>query len=129
MAHPIQIILTRQLAAYLSVPLLLVDPNGNLLFYNEPAEAILGKRFDETGVMPLEEWSSILTRVDDEGQPIPLEDIATMVTLTKKRPTYKRYHIRGLDGVVRHIEVTSIPITGLQGDCLGAATFFWEISE
>ena len=26
MAHPIQIILTRQLAAYLSVPLLLVDP-------------------------------------------------------------------------------------------------------
>ena len=71
----------------------------------------------------------MLTRVDDEGQPIPLEDIATMITLTKKRPTYKSYHTRGLDGVVRHIEVTSIPITGLQGDFLGAATFFWEISE
>ena len=48
MAHPIQIILTRQLAAYLSVPLFLVDPKGNLLFYNEPAEAILGRRFDPT---------------------------------------------------------------------------------
>ena len=46
MAHPIQIILTRQLATYLSVPLFLVDPKGNLLFYNEPAEAILGRRFD-----------------------------------------------------------------------------------
>ena len=129
MAHPIQIILTRQLAAYLSVPLLLFDPEGNLLFYNEPAESILGRRFDEAGAMSLEEWSSTLTRVDDEGQPVPLEDFATMITLTKKRPTYKRYHARGLDGVVRHIEVTSIPITGLQDDFLGAATLFWEISE
>ncbi len=129
MAHPIQIILTRQLAAYLSVPLFLFDPKGNLLFYNEPAEAILGSRFDETGAMPLEEWLSAFNRVDDEGQPVPLDDIATMITLTKKRPAYKRYHARGLDGVVRHIEVTSIPITGLQGDFLGAMALFWELSE
>jgi hypothetical protein len=33
MAQPIQIILMRQLAGYLSVPLLLVGPNGDLLFY------------------------------------------------------------------------------------------------
>ncbi len=129
MAHPIQIILTRQLAAYLSVPLLLFDPKGDLLFYNEPAEAILGRRFDETGAMPLEEWSSALTRFDDEGQPIPREDLPLTITLTKKRPAHKRYHTRGLDGVVRHIEVTTIPITGLQGDFLGAATLFWELSE
>ncbi len=129
MTHPIQIILTRQLAAYLSVPLFLVDPKGNLLFYNEPAEAIPGRRFDETGVIPLEEWSSAFTRFDDEGQPIPPEDLPLMITLTKKRPAYKRYHTRGLDGVVRHIEVTSIPITGLQGDILGAVALFWELSE
>ena len=58
MAHPIQIILTRQLAGYLSVPTFLVDPNGTLLFYNEPAEVLLGRRFDETGAMPAEEWSN-----------------------------------------------------------------------
>ncbi len=129
MAHPIQIILTRQLAAYLSVPLFLVDPKGNLLFYNEPAEAILGSRFDETGAMPLEEWLSAFTRFDDERQPIPPEELPLMITLTKKRPAHKRYHTRGLDGVVRHIEATSIPITGLQGDFLGVMMFFWELSE
>jgi hypothetical protein len=43
MAQPIQIILMRQLAGYLSVPLFLVGPNGDLLFYNEPAETILGR--------------------------------------------------------------------------------------
>ncbi len=129
MAHPIQIILTRQLAAYLSVPLFLVDPKGNLLFYNEPAEPILGGRFDETGAMPLEEWSTAFNRVDDEGQPIPPEDLPLMISLTEKRPAYKRMHMEGLDGVARHIEVTSIPITGLEGDLLGAVAFFWELSE
>ena len=51
MAQTIQIILMRQLAGYLSVPLFLVGPKGDLLFYNEPAEAILGRRFDETGAI------------------------------------------------------------------------------
>ncbi len=129
MAHPIQIILTRQLAAYLSVPIFLFDPAGKLIFYNEPAEAILGSRFDETGAMPLEEWMSAFTRFDDEGQPIPPEDLPLMITLTKKRPAYKRYHTRGPDDVVRHIEATSIPLTGLQGDFLGAVVLFWELSE
>ena len=129
MAHPIQIILTRQLGAYLSVPLFLFDPKGNLIFYNEPAEAILGRRFDETGVMSLEEWSSALTRFDDEGKHIPRENLPLIITLTKKRPAYKRYHTRGLDGVVRQMEVTSIPITGLQGAFPGAVALFWEFSE
>ncbi len=129
MAHPIQIILTRQLAAYLSVPLFLVDPKGNLLFYNEPAEAILGRRFDETGEIPLEEWWSAFTRSDDEGKPMQPEDHPLMITLTEKGPTYKRYHTRGLNGVTRRIEVTSIPIIGLQGDLLGAVALFWELSE
>ena len=82
-----------------------------------------------TRIFGTHKWSSAFTRVDDEGQPIPPEDLPLMITLTKKRPAYKRYHIRGLDGVLRHIEATSIPITGLRGDFLGAAALFWEISE
>jgi PAS domain-containing protein len=127
MTHPIQIILMRQLAGYLSVPLFLVDPGGDLLFYNEPAEAILGRRFDETGSMPAQEWSSAFTPEDHEGHPIPPEDLPLMITVTKKRPAYQRFFIRGLDGVLRHVEVASIPITGLDGAFLGAAALFWEV--
>jgi PAS domain-containing protein len=129
MAHPIQIILMRQLAGYLSVPLFLVDPQGSLLFYNEPAETLLGRRFEETGAMPAEEWSSVFTPVDDGGQPIPPNDLPLMITLTKRRPAFRRFFIRSLDGVLRRLEVASIPITGLQGDFLGAAALFWELSE
>ena len=124
MGHPIQIILMKQLAGYLSIPLFLVGPNGDLLFYNEPAEALLGRRFDETGAMSAKEWSSAFMPEDSEGHPVPPEDVPLMITITKKRPAYLRFFIRGLDGVRRHVEVASIPIAGLDGDFLGGAALF-----
>jgi PAS domain-containing protein len=127
MTHPIEIILTRQLAEYLSVPLFLVDPKGDLLFYNEPAEALLGRRFEETGGMPAEDWSSAFKAVDDRGQPIAPADLPLMITLATRLPAHKRFRIVGHDGVSRRIEVTAIPIAGLTGDFLGAAALFWEL--
>ena len=129
MAHPIQIILTRQLAGYLSVPVFLVDQKGNLLFYNEPAEVILGRRFEETGAMPAEEWATVFTPEDGQGRPIPPDDLPLMITLATQRPAYRRFFIRGLDGAVRQVEVAAIPIIGLQGDFLGAVALFWEASS
>ena len=129
MAFPIQIILIRQLAGYLGVPLFLVDPTGDLLFYNEPAEVILGLRFEETGAMPAKIWSSIFTPVDEQGQPIPPESLPLMSALASQRPAHKRFYIQGMDAVRRHIDVVSIPIIGLQGEFVGAAALFWEIQE
>jgi PAS domain-containing protein len=129
MAHPIQIILLRQLAGYLSVPVFLVDPKGDLLFYNEPAEVIIGQRFEETGAMSADVWSSAFIPEDERGNPIPPDKVPLMISVTERRPAYKRFFIRGLDGIARHVEVASIPIVGLQGDFLGAAALFWEVSE
>jgi PAS domain-containing protein len=127
MALPIQIILIRQLAGYLGVPLLLVDPKGDLLFYNEAAEVILGQRFEETGPMPAKALAAIFTPVDEQGQPIPPEQLPLMIALTTRRPAHKRLYLHGLNGVRRHIEVASIPIVGLQSEFLGAASLYWEI--
>ena len=127
MSHPIEIILTRQLAEYLSVPLLLVDSKGDLLFYNEPAESILGQRFEDTGSMPPEQWSKSFTAVDEQGQPIAPDELPLMITLSTRMPAHRRLHL--VDGAhgSRAIEVTSIPIAGLHGDFLGAAAMFWEL--
>lgn len=129
MAHPIQIILTRQLAGYLSVPLFLVDAKGNLLFYNEPAEPILGRRFEETGTMAVEEWSSTFQMLDETGQPLPPDSRPLRITLSERRPAFRRVCIRGLNGALRNLEVASIPITGLEGEFLGAAALFWELPK
>ena len=127
LALPIEIILTRQLAGYLSVPLFLVDPQGTLLFYTEPAEAILGRRFDETGAMPAEEWSSAFDPTDDEGRPVPPGELPLMITLVSHRPAYKRIQVHGMDGIQRRIDIVSIPLVGLERTLVGAVALFWEV--
>ena len=62
-AYEIEIILNRQLADCLSIPVFITDTAGNLIFYNEPAEEILGKRYEETGEMPVEMWGTIFKPV------------------------------------------------------------------
>lgn len=57
----IQVILARQLAGCLDMPILIADTAGTLIFYNEPAEAILNQRFDETGELPVAEWVELFS--------------------------------------------------------------------
>ena len=125
--HEVEVILARQLASYLAIPIFLVDPQGTLLFYNEPAELILGRRFEETGKMPLEEWSTIFTPTDDDGEPITPHDLPLVIALTQGRPAHRSMYIQGLDGVPREIEVTGIPLFGQADRHLGALALFWEV--
>jgi PAS domain-containing protein len=41
----------------LSMPVFITDTKGNLIFYNEPAEQLLGSRFEDAGEMKVETWS------------------------------------------------------------------------
>jgi len=125
----IEVILTRHLASYLAMPMFIVDPVGNLVFYNEPAEGILGRRFEETGEMPASEWSTVFTPTNEAGEPLPPETLPLMIALTKRQPTYRTFWIRGLDGVPRHLEVTAFPLVGQSDRFLGAVAIFWEVTE
>lgn len=60
MAHAVELILARQLASGLSVPVLLVDAHGDTLFYNESAEAIFGRQFADIDVLPFEGRTAML---------------------------------------------------------------------
>lgn len=122
----IEVILTRHLASYLAMPIFLVDPSGTLVFYNEPAELILGKRFDETGAMPAGEWATVFAPTDATGAPVPAHALPLMIALTERRPVHRQFWIRGLDGVPRLIEVTAFPLLGIARRDLGAVAIFWE---
>jgi len=125
----IETILTRQLASYLSMPIFIVDPSGNLLFYNESAEEILGQRFEETGEMPATEWSTAFTATDREGTTFPPNKMPLMIALTEHRPAHDKFWIRGRDDVLRHIEVTAFPLVGQAERNLGAIAIFWEVKD
>jgi PAS domain-containing protein len=125
----IEVILARQLAEYLVMPIFIVNPEGDLLFYNESAEDILGRRYDETGPMPASEWSTIFEPVDQQGQPLMPEDLPLMIAMTKLHPAHGRFWIKGLDETLREIEVTAFPLIAQADRYLGAISIFWEVPK
>src|SRR5262245_13654558 len=123
---PIELILARQLASYLAMPIFLVDAAGTLVFYNEPAERILGRHFDETGEMSAAEWAAVFAPNDEAGHPIPPEKVPLMIAHVERRPVHVRLQIRGLDHVSRQIEATAMPLIAPAGRYVGAVAIFWE---
>lgn len=126
MAHEIEIILNRQLADCLSIPVFITDTGGNLIFYNEPAEEVLGKRFEDTGEMPVEEWSTIFKPLDGNGDPMAPEELPLVNTLSDQSPYHKSFQILSLKGKKQPISVTSYPIISRAGNFLGAVAIFWK---
>jgi PAS domain-containing protein len=125
-AYEIEIILTRQLADCLSIPIFITDTIGNLIFYNEPAEGLLGKRFEETGEMPVEMWATIFTPMDEFSNILPPDELPLVKTLKYCHPYHKTFWIKSLQGDKSKISVTSYPIIGREQKFLGAVAIFWK---
>lgn len=122
----IEVILSRHLAECLAMPIFIVNPGGDLIFYNEPAEAILGQNYTETGTMPAKEWATIFQPFDAEGNPLSPDDLPLIIALKEHHPAHKVFNIHGKDGVLREIEVTAFPLIGQADRFLGALAIFWE---
>lgn len=116
-------------AEILRTPVFIVDPDGNLLFYNEAAGKVLGRRFSETGPMAASAWTRIFVPTDESGNPLLPESLPLMIALTELRPAYGTMWIRGLDNLQRHLGVAAVPITQRGGEIGGSMAVFWELRE
>lgn len=125
--HEIEVILARHLAEHLAMPMFIVNPQGELLYYNEPAESVLGLRYNETGPLAAQEWSTLFQPMDQTGQPIQPESLPLMIATLQRRPAHRTFWIHGMDGALRQIEVTAIPLLVHSGRFLGAIAIFWEV--
>jgi len=123
----VEMILVRQLAGYLFVPVVVVDTAGTLIFYNEPAERILGVRFEETGRIDREEAERLIELSedstggpDDTGRPL-------LTAIQQRRPLHtRRWLLRRSDRVRLQVELTAFPIIDQEERVLGAMAMFWE---
>jgi PAS domain-containing protein len=122
-------IVLKQVASYLATPIFVVDPSGNLLYFNEPAEQILGRRYDETGEMPQSEWASVFIPTTADGKPLSPQDLPLVTALEKRHPATASFFIAGLDGVRREISVMAFPLIAQSGEMLGAVALFWSEDE
>jgi PAS domain-containing protein len=126
MQWSIEMILMKQLAVHLTTPILVVDPRGDLVFYNEAAERIIGKRFDEVGTIRREDWMAVFQPQDDEGSIIAPENRPLTRAVDQNESSQLRFWILGLDGVRREVEGIAFPMFGQSGRKLGAVGIFWQ---
>lgn len=124
---PIELILLRQVASCLEMPIFLVGAEGDLLFFNEPAEPLLGLRFDDVGELSMTDWLAAFRPADDGGRVLAPDDVPLVVALRAEHPVHRRITITGLDGVRRTIESTAFPLRGQGGRTLGAMAIFWPV--
>lgn len=126
MQEPIELILIKHWASYIAVPIFIVDMSGNLIYYNQSAEPILGRSFDEAGEIHADDLEKLFETRDLDGSPLPNEELPIVRALLEQVPAHRAIRIRALDGPWRTIDATAIPILGQGERHLGALAAFWE---
>ncbi len=124
---PLELILARNLLSSISTPAFLVGEEGLLLFYNEAAAAMLGRRFEELGSIPAIEWTAEFGPFDDNDVPIPYDEIPATLSIRNNRPYHGNFRIASGHGVHHDVEASAIPIVG-PGGASGAIVIFWPVS-
>ncbi|HET6713072.1 MAG TPA: PAS domain-containing protein [Actinomycetota bacterium] len=127
--HHLVLILARDFASRLATPVFLVDVRGTVIYFNEAAERVLGRRYIEGAGMAAEEWGTLFAPSDDDGNPVGLTDLPLAVAIRERHPDHRMMRIRSVDGTERRIEVTAFPLFAHEDECLGSIAIFWETPE
>jgi PAS domain-containing protein len=120
------LILAREFASNLSTPTLVTDADGNLVFYNEAAEDVLGRRFSEVDEMALDDWLAGFEPRTLASEPLPPEHRPGRIALDQQRPSHLRYLVTSADGAEREIEVTAFPLFAHTDEFVGVVVIFWR---
>jgi PAS domain-containing protein len=120
---PLELILARNLLSSLSTPAFLTDERGALIFYNEAAGKLLGRRFEEVSSLGEKVWETI-GPFDRSGDRVPIDDLPLTMALRDGCPAHASARIRAFSGAEHDIEVSALPIVTGQGSS-GAMAFFW----
>ena len=120
------LILAREFLSNLSTPSLIADAEGNLVFYNEAAEGVVGRRFSEAGEMPLEQWLEAFEPRQSNSSPLPEARRPTRIAFEDRRAAHEVYLVTSADGVEREIEVSAFPLFAHAEEFVGVVAIFWR---
>jgi PAS domain-containing protein len=67
--------------------------------------------------------------LDDEGAPIPLEELPLTTALREGRPAHAEFCVRAADGEIHRIAASAMPIIGHAAGASGAMVIFWPVDE
>lgn len=117
--YSIELILLRQLSAYLGVAIVYINPDGLVVFYNEPTGLLLKRPIREMEDMI--HWSEFF-KVSD---PIVKSEFPVWRVLSNKKPVVGQ-HKGLLEDIEKPLYLCAIPMIGLGGRFLGVVAMLWE---
>src|SRR5438128_10401877 len=68
------LILAREFASKLAIPMLIIDGEDRVVFFNEAAEELLGTTFAEATQLDAEGWTALRGAEDLEGRPLGVRE-------------------------------------------------------
>lgn len=125
--QPIEMILARQFADHLAIPMIVLDPEGTAVFWNEPAEHFTGMRFDEHGPIPREVWLEGWQGRDGYDNEIPLSELPPVIALDEQRPARLVHKSRLFSDKYYEVDVSALPIVGQQDRFCGVLVSIWSV--
>jgi PAS domain-containing protein len=127
-SQPLELILARNLVSAITLAAFLVDPEGKLVFFNDAAGELVGKRFEEVGRLRQEEWASEFGPFDEFGKLLPTEDLPLSVALRDGLPAHDRFYMAVRDDELVAVDVSALPLSTADG-FKGAIVVFWRASS
>ena len=125
-AEGLALILAREFASNLAMPIYVADADETLVYFNESAEKIAGRSFAETGEMPVRHWARMLVPRGADGSELSREEMPGGIAYLERRPAHATLRISALDGVEREIATTAFPLFGPDAEFHGIMVIFWE---
>ena len=129
MHKSLPLILAREFAANIATPVTVFDENGRLVFFNEPAEGILGQTHADVGELAPSEWTKLFVVETLDGTPVPLDEMPVGIAHSEKHPAHGTFAFTTVDELRHEIEVTAFPLLGREEELLGVVAVFWERRE
>ncbi len=126
---PLELILARNLLTSVTTPAFLVARDGQLLFYNEAAGAMLGRPFEDIGQLDRGAWTREFGPFGEDGEPIPIGELPLTRALRDGRPAHTELRIRSSDGEMHRVAASAMPIVGAGSGASGAMVIFWPVDD
>jgi len=122
------LIVARSFATKLATPTLIIDANGDLVYFNDAAAEVLGRSYLDVGALHASRWQELFQpRTLDDEEPLTAEQTPGGVALMERRPVHDSFAFRGLDGREREITVTAFPLFSHPDEVVGVMSIFWEL--
>ena len=120
------LILARELAANVAVPIFLVDTDNTLVYYNDAAAVAFGGPFGQTGELRHGEWAARFNPTRPDGRPYDRKDLPLVIALEERRPAHGTNLVTGPDGERKLVEFSALPLFCTPDDFVGVMVSFWE---